>query len=304
MTPLVALTGATGFIGRNLKQTLQRRGTPLRLLTRQTKALADPQEGVEWVQGDLEDAASLRELVEGASAVIHCAGAVRGASKGSFLTINARGTTLLAEAAAELDPQPRFLLISSLAAREPQLSWYAESKAEGERGLRERAGTMPWAVFRPTAVYGPGDKEMQPLFKTMRRGFLPVLGPSNARVTLLHVEDLVRAVLLWLDHPEPVTGTYELHDGHDEGYDWRDVAAVASRIWKRPVGTVLVPRGVLTSLAALNLFLARLTGSEPMLTPGKVRELRHPDWRCDNGPLTEVLGWEPEIDLAKALRAL
>jgi len=270
MTPLVALTGATGFIGGNLKRTLLKSGVRLRLLTRRAPPGNDVP-SIEWVQGDLSDGPSLERLVQGVDAVVHCAGAVRGASRASFSATNVGGTRLLAHAASNQDPQPRFLLLSSLAAREPHLSWYAGSKAEGERSLRDTSGTMPWAIFRPTAVYGEGDKEMEPLFVAMRRGLLPVLGPRKARITLLHVEDLVTAVSLWLDRPEPLSGTFELHDGKPQGYDWPEIAEMATETWQRPVRIIRVPGGVLTALATMNLHLSRVwVGSnvDPREGPG------------------------------------
>jgi nucleoside-diphosphate-sugar epimerase len=301
MTRPVALTGATGFIGGNLRRSLLEAGIPLRLLTRRSPSSHESHPSVEWVQGDLSDRPALTHLVRGAASVIHIAGAVRGGSRESFQRVNVEGTRVLVEAAAEQDPPPRFLLLSSLAAREPRLSWYSASKRDAEETLREACGTMPWAVFRPTAVYGPGDKEMEPLFRSMRRGILPVLGSPRARFTLLHVEDLVRAIFLWIQRPEVVTGTYELHDGRPDGYDWQGVAEMASDVWGRSVHRIRIPRMALSSLAALNLLTARITGSSPMLTPGKVRELTHPDWRCDNAPLTSALGWEPRVDLRAAL---
>ena len=301
MTRLVALTGATGFIGGNLKRDLLKGGTLLRLLTRRPPPASDLHQSIEWVQGDLSDGPALKRLVQDASHVVHCAGTVRGASEGAFHKVNAEGTRLLAEAAAEQDPQPRFLLLSSLAAREPQLSWYAASKRAGEHAVGEASATMAWAVFRPTAVHGPGDKEMEPLFQAMRLGLLPVLGAPEARITLLHVEDLVRAMILWLEHPEAVRGIFELHDGHPDGYDWPGIAHYAAQVWGRPVRRIPIPGFLLTSLATMNLYRARLLGSAPMLTPGKARELRHPDWRCDNTPLSAALGWKPTVDLSAAL---
>lgn len=304
MTPLVALTGATGFIGTNLIRALTAGDVRVRALTRRPVPDDHLHPAVDWVSGDLEDTAALERLVEGVEAVVHCAGAVRGASRRVFEETNALGTAHLVDVAARQPPPPRFLLLSSLAAREPQLSWYAASKRHGEELLRERAGGMAWAVFRPTAVYGRGDKEMTPLFESMRRGLLPVVGRSEARLTLLHVDDLVKAVVRWFEHPEAIRGVFELNDGTAGGYDWPLIAQIAGQVWQRRVRRVPVPAALLYVLAGLNLGLATMMGYAPMLTPGKVREIRHPNWACDNTPLTTTLGWEPSIDLATALRTL
>ena len=96
------------------------------------------------------------------NAVVHCAGVVRGATRGDFESVNVSGVAALATISSEQQPPPRFLSLSSLAAREPSLSYYAASKREGERALAQTAGDMQWAVLRPPAVYGKGDKELLP----------------------------------------------------------------------------------------------------------------------------------------------
>ena len=56
------------------------------------------------------------------------------------------------------------------------------------------------------------------------------------------------------------------------------------------------------AFAAMNIITARLIGYAPMLTPGKVRELRHPDWVADNTALTAAIGWRPRFSLEEGLR--
>jgi nucleoside-diphosphate-sugar epimerase len=295
----VALTGATGFIGKILLERLTGAGRQVRALTRRPRP---PRMNTQWVRGDLEDTAALEELVRGAAAVIHCAGAVRGASQSAFLRTNAQGTLHLVEAASRQAPPPRFLLISSLAAREPQLSWYAASKYRAEQILAERAGSMPWTVFRPTAVYGPGDRELSPLFRATRRGVLPMVGRETARFGLLHVDDLAAAVLSWMAVELPSGGVFELDDGTPGGYDRDQVARIAGEVWGRPVRPLALPVALVSLVAGSNLVLSRLFRYAPMLTPGKVRELTHPDWVCDNTHLRQALhDWQPRIRLRDAL---
>jgi nucleoside-diphosphate-sugar epimerase len=208
----------------------------------------------------------------------------------------------LVQVATEQHRVPRFLLISSLAAREPHLSPYAASKRQGEDVLAKGAGEMVWAALRPPAVYGPGDTELLPLFRWMGRGIAPVLGSRNARFSLLYVEDLAQAVLKWLDSGSSEQQPFELHDGHPEGYTWRDVVYTASRFYGRSVLRVRVPVFILQLLAALNMIGAGVIGYAPMLTFGKIREFRHPNWVCDNTELSRQTGWTPRISLEEGLR--
>ena len=246
MPRTLALTGATGFIGTVLRGQLVSAGWEVRALYRR---LPQPRYGsddtrIRWVYGSLSDPDSLRRLLQGAAAVVHCAGAVRGASAEQFNQVNVAGVARLVQVARELHPTPRFLLISSLAAREPSLSFYAASKRGGEGTLRTLAGPMATTIFRPPAVYGPGDREMAPLLRCMQHGVAPVLGSSAARFSLLYVQDLADAIRHTLERPDWAPGPFEIHDGRPGGYSWEEVMATVSRILRRPVRAVRIPLAV------------------------------------------------------------
>ena len=176
MEYVIALTGATGFIGNRIARRLVADGCKLQALTRTTSDRSRLSGlNIHWVEGALEDLDSLKRLVNGVDAVIHCAGAVRGATQAHFDRLNVDGAARLVQAVSEQHPVPRFLLISSLAAREPEISPYASSKRQGEVVLAAKSGQIPWTVLRPPAVYGPGDREMLPLMQWMLRGIAFIL---------------------------------------------------------------------------------------------------------------------------------
>lgn len=300
MSRTLALTGATGFIGGRLVARLTTAGWSVRALMR-TPAKRVQHQAVEWVSGSLEDSASLERLLDGVDAVVHCAGAVRGANRADFLSANADGVGRLASIAAALSPSPFFVLISSLAAREPALSDYAGSKREGELTLAGVAGAMPWVALRPPVVYGPGDREVAPLFSWMSRGIAPVAADGAGRFSLLYVDDLAEAVVRCLASPAAAGRIFELHDGHCGGYQWHEFIAEVARHFRRRVRRLNISPNLLHAVSALNLTTARLLGYAPMLTPGKVREICHPNWVCDNGAITASTGWVPHVDLAQGL---
>jgi nucleoside-diphosphate-sugar epimerase len=263
-------------------------------LTRSPRA---PKDGITWVGGDLADGRGVDELVDGCDAVLHCAGAVRGARQADFDVINVTGTERVARTAARRGAK-RLLSLSSLAAREPELSMYALSKRRGERALQD--AMVPWTVFRPPAVYGPGDKELLPLFRLMMQGVAVVPGHSG-RTSLIYVTDLVRAMVAWLGAPISSGRCFELDDGTPDGYDWSEMIAIAAELRGSSIRRVNVPQAVLATIGFANLWLGRALHRAPMLTPGKVRELFHRDWICRTHEIREALSWRPEVGFAEGL---
>jgi len=269
--------------------------------TARARHLAD--RGITLVEGDLGDTAALRQLVGECAAVIHLAGAVRGNCLRDFERVNVDGTAALLAAVSAQAAPARLLLVSSLAAREPELSWYAASKRAAEDLLRQ-CPQLDWVILRPPAVYGPGDREMLPVFQAMARGIAPVPGALSARVSLIHVSDLVAATIRCLESAAARHQTLTPCDGREGGYDWQAMADLVANVWQRRVRLWQVPRWLLDTVAWANLASARLTGRAPMLTPPKLRELRHGDWVVDNRAITAATGWTPEIDLREGLEAL
>jgi 2-alkyl-3-oxoalkanoate reductase len=298
----VLVTGATGFIGRRLIPTLIDRGHDVRALVRPASAgrdLFDP--GCEVCLGELTDADAVSVALAGIDAVVYGAGAVRGRSFDDFRQANVAGLQTLTDVLRTAAERPAVVLLSSLAASRPELSPYAASKREGERVLGA-AGLARWTVLRPPAVYGPGDVEMRPLFDLARRGVLLRPGPRHQTLSLIHVDDLCRAVADCLVHADACHAqTFSLHDGRDGGYDWDAIGRAVTGHRVRQLG---VPGWLLGALAHANLVIAAVTGRLPMLTPGKVHELRQPSWVCDNRAFTRATGWVPRIDLASGAAML
>jgi len=153
MSEWVAMTGATGFIGQTICRLLHDEGWKVRALVR-SEARAQVLKGVadEWMLGDLDDRVSLEKLIVNVRAVVHCAGAVRGASRQAFDRVNVDGVRNLTDAVLASPYPPRLLCLSSLAAREPRLSFYAASKRKGEQVLEQKAQALNWIALRPPAV--------------------------------------------------------------------------------------------------------------------------------------------------------
>ncbi len=295
MPGTIALTGGTGFIGQHLIRRLLAGGWEVRALTRRPAALAAAP-GLIPLEGALDQPAALARLLEGATAVIHAAGLIKARNRAAFDAVNVAGTENLLTAALAQPRAPKFLHISSLAAREPALSDYAASKRASEAVLEAKAGALTWQVLRPPAVYGPGDTMTLQLFRQFSWG-LALLPGRHGRFSLLHVEDLAAAVLVLLDSDLPSGQVMELDDGRPGGYGWPEVTAAAGAGLGKNIRSFVVPRALLRGLAAVGTGLSRLTGRVPLLTQGKVNEISHPDWVCHQNRLDEVTPWRPRIGI-------
>jgi 2-alkyl-3-oxoalkanoate reductase len=300
--PTIALTGATGFVGgATLKRLLAGPGH-VRALARPGRPLA-PNPQLATISGTLDDQSALERLVHGCDAVIHVAGAISGRNYADFARTNVTGCEHLVAAMAQKAPQARLIHVSSLAAREPRLSDYAASKRAGEDVITSSA--LQSLIIRPPAVYGPADRALAPLWRLLARGWMPCAGSAQARFSLLHVDDLAEALFALVFTDSFETGTVCLHDGHPQGYSWREIADIAAARRMKAVRIVPAPPTLLRLVGAVNLISARIRGVRPpVLVPGKVPELVHPDWVCDNTRLPGCPDWKPALEFENCLETL
>lgn len=229
--------------------------------------------------GDLGDEAALGRLCDRADLVIHNAGLVKARSRAAFDAVNVAGARRVALAAARA---PHTLFVSSLTAREPHLSHYSASKRAGEAAMAEVLGDR-LTIARPCAIYGPGDRELLPVFQAAAISpVLPLLS-GVAKVAMIHVEDAARQVAA-LAAAQPLRRPVALCDSRIDGYAWRELMAAAARACDRTPRFAAVPKGLIHAIGITNDFTL-LLGRTPMLTSAKARELLHPDWAVAPGEL-------------------
>ncbi|MDP9137502.1 MAG: NAD-dependent epimerase/dehydratase family protein [Pseudomonadota bacterium] len=301
MRPVV-VTGVSGFIGRHVAKALLERGVAVRGLVRRRSGIdgALPA-GVEVVEGDLANPAVADDLTRGAAAVIHCAGAIRARSRQEFFATNGNGTQRIVEA-AEQSGVERFVQVSSLAAREPDLSDYAASKREGENAVARAARRISWITVRPPAVYGPGDRATLPLVRALSRRTAWLPGTPAQRLSLIHVTDLALALAMLASSREPNAACFEIDDGRPGGYGWPDFEAAASRVNGRPTRIGLIPKSLLIGPALAASVSSLFVRRAPLLSLGKLNELYHPDWVARGPRLEAVSAWRPTRGLETGLR--
>ena len=287
----LAITGGTGFVGSHVISYALGVGYEVNALTRREQ----PTTGLNWIRGSLDDRPALKALVDGADAVIHVAGVINAPDAEGFEQGNVSGTLAML-AAATAGGVRRFVHVSSLAAREPQLSLYGASKARAEE-LVESSG-LDWAIVRPPAVYGPGDKETLELFKMAKRGL--VLLPPSGRVSLIHAEDLARLLVALTQRGAAKKLIVEPDDGTPGGWSHKDFAkALGEAVGRRNV-SLSTPRPVMRLAARLDRLFRR---SRAKLTPDRAAYFCHPDWVVSSGKPAPPDLWYPRTETRQGLAA-
>lgn len=288
----IAITGGTGFVGSRLVDLALLHKYQVRALTRGDQP---PRTNVSWIPGALERPDSLAELAAGADIVIHVAGVINARNRAGFEAGNVAGTLAIVEAAKAAGVK-RFVHISSLAAREPDLSDYGWSKARSETLVQ--ASGLDWTIIRPPAVYGPGDKETLELFRMARRGL--VLLPPGGRFSVLEVGDLAALILDTLTHDDSLAQVYEPDDGCAEGWDHRHFARLLGRAFGRRARPVAVGAAAMRLASRLDRLLR---GERAKLTADRVRYFLHPDWVVSAAARPPIQLWRPRVRTPTGLKA-
>ena len=192
-------------------------------------------------------------------------------------------------------------MLSSLAAREPQLSAYGASKRAAEEALRAYSEEIDWVILRPPAVYGPGDRETWQFFRFLNWRIMPLPGVKSARFALIYVNDLCDAIDALRSDSSVSKVVLDVHDGHVGGYGWHDVVRETKRCLGSSLVPVPLPRVLLRSLAFSQEIAYRYWGRKPDLTADKVNELYWKDWTSSENKLTTLSKWRPKYQLKEGL---
>jgi len=287
----IAVTGASGFIGRHVTEALAARGD---------QPIPIPRPFLR---------STLASRFDGCDAVVHLAGVIAATRDADFYRANVDGTRVVAEAAA--DAGARLIDVSSLAAAGPAspasprteddppapVNAYGRSKLEGERAVAAVAG-LRWTVLRPGVVYGPQDRALRPLFQYARRGLAPLVGAPDAAYTFIYIADAVRAILagvdrggdrdvVFLGHPDPVSPRYLIET-------IRELAGSRAAI-------LPIPRAITRLAAELGELSGVVTGRPATINRRRFAELYSPGFVCCVDRMKEHLGVTAEVGLRSGL---
>lgn len=295
----IAVTGATGFIGRSVVRQLIAKKYDVQALSRSDRAIS----GARFVIGDLGNKDALQKLATGTDTFIHIAGLTKARSLTQLLEVNADGALNAAQAAKGAGVR-RFILVSSLAAREPHLSPYAKSKRAGEEAVQDYlSGTgVELIIVRPPAILGPGDDATAPMLNILKRGFLPApagKAKKNSRMSFVYVDDMARYLIEQIEG-DAAQGVLAPH-GETAQSSWQDLADSAAEALSKPVRVIPIPPIILFIAAFISQTASALFLKSGHFNTGKVRELLHTDWtgerKIENShPLVQALRLSFEMD--------
>jgi nucleoside-diphosphate-sugar epimerase len=301
MSLLIALTGATGFIGQYLLQELPRRGHRVRVLLRRPTNMRV--QGSSAVIGDISRPQNMGAALEGVDAIVHSAGlpgTMSGIPEDDYRVLNTEATISLAHAARRAGAK-RFIFLSSIRAQcgptadqvltedleARPTDAYGKSKLAAEQGLARI--DVDWVALRLVLTYGPGVKgNMAQLMRLARSPYPLPLGGIKARRSLLSLDNLVEAIDATLVTPEPLRRPLIVAD--PEPVSVPEMVAAMRRGLGRSPRLIPVPAPALRailSLAGKSESYARLTGSLAV-DPSALRGI----------------GWRPATQTAAGLAAL
>ena len=305
----VLITGASGFLGSHVAEQLSLKGHDVRALVRETsdtKFLATLS-SVSLVYGSLEDRDSVLAACEGVDAIVHSASLVKARSTAEFRRVNVQGTRHVLDGAVE-HGVGRLVYVGSLTARAPSpngerlptdaqpapVTAYGRTKLEAERLVLEAKDKLHVTVIRPTAVYGPRDREMYQLFQYATRRILPLIGDPNGKLTMIYGEDCARALIDALTVDIPSGQAFDLDDGNI--YTRAQLSeGLEEAVGKRALVRFPIPTAIVRALGVGGDVYRRLANKPVMVTSEKVDELLE-QWVGDSSDARDKLGFKASVD--------
>jgi len=292
---------------------LVQQGDQVRCLVRNTNHLGWVKDSpVEFVVGDCQEKNSLNQAVQDVDQVFHLAGATTAVKKKTYFEVNSLGTENLVRACIKNNPRlQKFISISSQAAAGPcrsggqknesdpcePVSPYGKSKLLGEKLALSHAHELPLLILRPCAVYGPRDKGFYTLCKGLSRRINPVLAGHDQHISMCHVQDLVRAILLAAETRTESGEIFFLSDGHD--YRMAEIGDIFAQAMQIKPLKIPLSRQMLFGMGFIAECFSKLTGKPSIMSRGKVEEMICRNWLCDITKARTELGYEPRISLAR-----
>jgi len=312
----VLVTGATGFTGRVLTQKLLASGARVRVIARETSKLGDlATADIEWLRGDVFDAALIKTACRDIEYIFHLAAAFREekSTDEDFRKVHLTSTQIMASEVVGQDPFRCFVHVSTVGVhghievdradehyRFSPGDGYQRTKLEGEQWL-QRFGDengLRYTIIRPGPIYGPGDMRLLKIFRMVKKGYLLMLGKGKGMYHLVHVDDLANTMLLAGITPAAL-GEIFISTG-DQPISIEDMSRIIARKLGSRVRTVRLPIQPFYWAADLCALLCPPLGIQPPIYRRRV-DFYTKDRKFDNSKIKKYLDYEYNYDNEQGL---
>jgi len=293
----ILITGATGFVGKHVATRLLADGHNVTCLVRNdgSEAARRLQKiGAGLSRGDILDTESLAAAAAGVDAVVHLVGIIFQRRGASFDDIHRQGTLNTVTAASKAGAK-RFVHMSALGTGPGAASAYHHTKWQGEEVVR--LSGIPYTIFRPSVIYGPGGEFINMLVRQVRMlPVIPVIGNGRYRMQPVWVEDVAACFSQALQKPETVNRVYEI--GGPQPLSYNEMIDVICRVMGRRRLKAHIPVPLVRPVA----WLCERLMSKPLLTTDQLTMLLK-DNICDIDGMRQDLGVEP-VEFTVGLESL
>jgi len=311
MSGRVLITGASGFVGFHLIEAALQKGLEVFAAVRSSSKIDHLKTlPIQFTTLDFTNIPLLKaELQEKKyDYIIHAAGAIKAPNFAEYVKVNAEYARNLALAAGEADiALKKFVFMSSLAAWGPSrtglpvtekdeatpLTSYGKSKLVAESYLAALKD-LPLITLRPTAVYGPRERDIFIMINSINKGFEPYIGRIPQTLSFIYVKDLA-AVTVQALTSSVSNRSYFVADGY--GYDRYALATIVKKILHKNTLRVHLPLPVVKALALVQEGIGAMRGNSPILSREKLSELTAADWSCNIEQLKNDIGFSPRYTL-------
>jgi nucleoside-diphosphate-sugar epimerase len=303
------ITGASGFIGSHLRESLLRDGYDVVALTRAGSPAPERGRAAAVDYAKPETLARVIEQ-ERPELVFHVAGATKGVTYADFQRGNVMPTQNLLDAVRAHAPGvKRFVHVSSLTSYGPStpelpmqehherkpIEHYGKSKLEAELVVESAGAALPWTIIRPSAVYGPADVDNFELFKLAARGLNLFYGNRYSFVSAVYVDDVVRGIREAAVHPGSVGKGYFLCDG--QPVTWNDYQAHIVRATGKRAFDLNLPVLSLDVAAFFGELATKLDNKPRLLNKQKALLGKQAAWTCRHDNARADFGYKPAVML-------
>jgi len=311
---IAVVTGASGFIGRNLVQRLVSDGAEVRCLVRARGGRAP--EGTVGFPVDYDDQHSLDrcDAFDGANVVFHLAGATRATGEARFERANVSPTRTLLRAITARQAGPRFVYVSSQSAAGPSAPGqvrteddqpapreaYGRSKLAAERVVEGFADRVAITIVRPCAVFGPWDSGFLALFRLARAGWLIYPGVQHHEMSLLHVDDVVHGLMNAARAKAAVGRTYFLSS--QSSLTWGELGGHMAHVMGVTPRTANLSLALVRAASMMGEWVGRLTGTAPLLSRSRAILAAQPRWVCAASRAQREIEFKESRSLPDAVR--